>query len=127
MRPRLKIWLEDGDKLALSDYRLRLLRAVGETGSLASAAKELGLSYRRAWGKIREIEENMGIQLLDSSAGGAGGGGSRLTPDGQALLDRYDHFAEESRRQIAQLFDDIFAPETPTDPASIRSDLGGPR
>jgi molybdate transport system regulatory protein len=127
MQPRMKIWLESQDKLALSDYRLRLLRAIAETGSLASAAEELGLSYRRAWGKVREIEQNLGYKLIESSAGGAGGGGSQLTPEGLALLDRYDRFAHESRAIVARLYDEIFSPETPTKPASVRSDRGGPR
>jgi molybdate transport system regulatory protein len=127
MQPRMKIWLESQEKLALSDYRLRLLRAIAETGSLASAAEQLGLSYRRAWGKVREIEQNLGYKLIESSAGGAGGGGSQLTPEGVALLDRYDRFAQESRAIVARLYDEIFSPETPTKPASVRSDRGGPR
>ena len=127
LRPRVKIWLEHDDKLALSDYRWRLLQAVGETGSLAAAADSLGLSYRRAWGKVREIEENLGVKLMQSSAGGPGGGGSRLTPEGEALLQRYDRFAVESRRVVAQLFDAVFTPDSPTDPATVKSDRGGPR
>src|SRR5688572_2352006 len=53
MEPRVKLWLESEGRLALSDYRLRLLELIEERESLADAAGELGLSYRRAWGKIK--------------------------------------------------------------------------
>lgn len=127
MRPRVKLWLEqNGDKLALSDYRLRLLREIQDSGSLAAAAERMGLSYRRAWGKIREIERNLGVPLVASEAGGPGGGGSHLTPQAVALLERYDRFAAESRRAVARIFDDVFRPDSPTDPTSVRSDRGDP-
>lgn len=92
MEPRAKLWLEDGGKLVLSDYRVRLLLLIDETGSLAEAAAAMHLSYRRAWGKVREIEQNLGMKLVESAAGGAGGGGSRLTADGRRLVELYQRF-----------------------------------
>ncbi len=127
MHPRTKLWLEQDDKLALSYYRQRLLKAIAETGSLAAAAVRLGLSYRRAWGKIREIETNLGVELVRSAAGGPGGGGSTLTPAGEALIERYEQFAIRSRDAVALIYDEIFRPDAPTDPASLRSDRFGPR
>ena len=53
MEPHSKLWLEKDGKLALSDYRVRLLRLIDETGSLSEAAAAMQLSYRRAWGKLR--------------------------------------------------------------------------
>lgn len=126
MHPRTKLWLEQDDKLALSDYRLRLLKAIAEGGSLAAAAGTLDLSYRRAWGKIREIEQNLGVELVQSAAGGAGGGGSRLTPAGELLIERYEQFAIRSRDAVAAIYDEIFSPDSPTDPATLRSDRFGP-
>ncbi len=82
LEPRIKLWVEKDGSLVLSDYRVRLLRCVAETGSLAKAAQRMGLSYRRAWGKVREIERNLGLSLVESDVVGAGGCGSRLTKDG---------------------------------------------
>lgn len=127
MEPRCKIWLEHDDRLAMSDYRSRLLGLIGETGSLSAAAERMGLSYRRAWGKVRELERNLGLPLVESVAGGAGGGGSRLTRDGAELVRRYERFAEESRRAVAALYDEAFSPPAQTDPASVRSDRPGPK
>ena len=101
MEPRAKLWIEQDGKLVLSDYRVRLLRLIDETGSLVEAAASMQLSYRRAWGKLKEIEANLGIKLVESAAGGAGGGGSRLTDDGRRLIEMYDRFRRESDGHVA--------------------------
>ena len=72
-----------------------------ETGSLSGAAERLGLSCRRAWGKVRELENNLGVRLVESVAGGSRGGGSRLTADGAILVERYREFATNARGAIA--------------------------
>ncbi|MEX2238414.1 MAG: LysR family transcriptional regulator [Dehalococcoidia bacterium] len=87
---RLKLWLEKDGNLVFSDYRAALLRQIKETGSLAEAAERMGLSYRRAWGKVREIEGNLGGKLIESARGGAGGGRTRLTPLGERMLKEFD-------------------------------------
>lgn len=66
-----------------------LLRAVHEAGSVAGAAAELGRSRARALSRIEALEAAFGT-LVERQRGGAGGGGSRLTPAGRDLLDRYD-------------------------------------
>lgn len=126
MEPRCKLWLEHGDELAMSDYRVRLLATIGETGSLSAASTRLGLSYRRAWGKVRELERNLGIPLVESVAGGAGGGGSRLTAEGAELVSRYTRFADNARRAVAALYDEAFSSTIATDPESLRSQRPGP-
>lgn len=105
LEPRVKLWVEREGKLVLSDYRVRLLELVEETGSLSDAAAAMHLSYRRAWGKLKEIERNLGVKLVESAAGGAGGGGSRLTDDGRRLVRLYIEF----RRKLEQDLDTDFA------------------
>ena len=104
MEPRAKLWVEQDGKLVLSDYRVRLLLLVDELGSLADAAEALHLSYRRAWGKVREIEENLGVKLVESAAGGAGGGGSRLTADGRRYVELYQRFHDAVSRDVIDEF-----------------------
>jgi len=108
LEPRIKLWVEKDGLLVLSDFRVQLLQHVGETGSLAEAAERMGLSYRRAWGKVREIERNLGRRLVDSEAGGAGGGGSRLTPDGERLVALYRRFRLAMEGDLAKEFRDLF-------------------
>ncbi len=108
LEPRFKLWLEQDGVLVMSEYRAELLRQVAETGSLAEAAQRMGLSYRRAWGKIREIERNLGVVLVQSEAGGAGGGSSRLTPEGERLLALYERFCEVMTSDLGREFRQVF-------------------
>lgn len=111
MEPRLKLWVERDGRLALSDYRIRLLEHVRDTASLAQAAARMRLSYRRAWGKIKELEQNLGVPLVVSETGGAGGGHTRLTPAGERLVSQYRVFQHRMRaallHEYAAAFDDL--------------------
>ncbi len=113
LTPRLKLWLESPGGLVMSDYRLRLLALVGETGSLAAAAGAMGLSYRRAWGKVKELEANLGYPLVRSEGGGAGGGHTQLTPEGRALLEAYARFRLLGEAAVAQAFAEELEPLAP--------------
>ena len=108
LEPRIKLWVEKDGLLVLSDYRVQLLRHVAETGSLAEAAQRMGLSYRRAWGKIREIERNLGVTLVQSEVGGAGGGGSHLTRQGERLVALYQRFRRLMETDLGKEFQEVF-------------------
>ncbi|MCY3887406.1 MAG: LysR family transcriptional regulator [Chloroflexi bacterium] len=119
MEPHCKLWLEEDGKVAMSDYRLQLLQCVDETGSLAAAAKQMDLSYRRAWGKIRDIEKCLGLQLVASVSGGANGGGSRLTPEGADIIRSYQRFSARAREAVAQSYRAEFSRWRAGRPASV--------
>ncbi len=102
--PRQKLWLEAGGQLVMSDYRVRLLELVAETGSLAEAAAALGLSYRRAWGKVKDLEKNLGRSLVRSEVGGAGGGRTTLTPEAAALVAAYRRFQARVEREVERAY-----------------------
>ena len=108
MELHAKLWIEQDGKLILSDYRVRLLHLIDETGSLSEAATAMGLSYRRAWGKLREIEQNLGVKLVDRAIGGAGGGGSRLTHEGRQLIERYERFRSAAEHGLETEFSTTF-------------------
>jgi molybdate transport system regulatory protein len=113
VEPRAKLWIEKDGKLALSDYRVRLLRLIDETGSLSEAAAAMQLSYRRAWGKLKEIEQNLGVKLVETVVGGAGGGGSRLTGEGRRLIERYERFRSAAEADLVRAFALSFEREEP--------------
>lgn len=102
--PRQKLWLERNGRIAFSDYRVGLLERIGELGSLAAAAESLGLSYRRAWGKIKELEANLGVRLVVSEVGGPGGGHTRLTPLGQDFVAAYRRFQRRLEVALGEAF-----------------------
>lgn len=104
-----KIWIEDenGD-MVFGAGRLRILKAVREHGSILAAAKELHMSYRAVWGKIKATEERLGQSLLTRRTGGAQRGGSELTPLGNALLERFDQLQMLTERTADSIFEGLF-------------------
>ncbi len=66
-----------------------LLDAIARTGSISAAGREMGMSYRRAWALVDTMNTMFTDPLVESSRGGASGGGARITPTGQAVLDAY--------------------------------------
>ena len=114
LEPRSKLWIERDGEVVLSDWRIALLEGVDRTGSLSKAAEEMGVPYRTAWQKLKDIEERLGVTLLDTQSGGSDGGGSVLSSDGRDLLQRYRHFgegiAELVDRRFAEAFGDLRLP-----------------
>ncbi|MET4578911.1 TOBE domain-containing protein [Ottowia thiooxydans] len=72
---------------ARADKRIEILQLVGLHGSISKAARAAGVSYKAAWQAIHTLTNLAGELLVDSSVGGAGGGGARLTPAGVHLLE----------------------------------------
>lgn len=89
MDVKSNIWLEVDGKVVLSLWRVQLLKAVQETGSISRAADVMDITYRRAWDKIHQSEERLGVKLVETQIGGAGGGGAKITPEGEALIEKY--------------------------------------
>ena len=86
---RSKIWIERGDAVVLSEWRVSLLEAIDATGSLSRAAEALNVQYRKAWDRVKATEAELGIRLLETSSGGADGGGSQLTPQAREVCRRF--------------------------------------
>ena len=86
-----------------SDKRLEVLRLVGQSGSISQAAREVGISYKAAWQAIDTLTNLSGVALVDRTVGGSGGGGARITAQGQALLALADELAA-ARRQVLLRF-----------------------
>lgn len=105
---RSKCWVERDGELVLSDWRVDLLQAVDRLGSLSAAAEQFDVAYRVAWGKIKEIEARLGYALLEGHSGGAGGGGTRLTPAGRDLIERYNRFRDGLSELIERRFREEF-------------------
>ena len=72
---------------APADKRIEILRLVGQSGSISQAAREAGVSYKAAWQAVDTLSNLAGVALLVRAVGGVGGGGARLTPAGEQLLD----------------------------------------
>ncbi len=92
---------------SISDKRLEVLRRVGQSGSISQAAREAGISYKAAWQAIDTLTNLSGVALVDCTVGGSGGGGARLTRQGQALLALADALAGARRQVLASFADGV--------------------
>jgi len=108
MRARANFWIEKDGKVVLSTWRVRLLEAVDETGSISAAASKMGVSYRRAWEKIHECEERLGEKLVETQVGGPGGGGANLTPVAADYIGRFRKFTAGLNDTISGRFEKYF-------------------
>jgi molybdate transport system regulatory protein len=113
---RSKIWIEDQEgNIVFGSGRLRILDAVDRHGSILGAAKELHMSYRAVWGKIKATEDRLGRPLLTRKVGGTRGGGSELTPLGKLMIERFRRLQALTETAADSLFQDLFTPGIPDD------------
>jgi molybdate transport system regulatory protein len=103
-----KIWIEVHGRPVLGPGRLELLQAVKQQGSISKAAHLLKMTYRKAWGQIKAMEERMGLPLLVKQTGGTGGGGASLTPQATNLLAKYHRLIAGMEEQVNRRFQEIF-------------------
>ena len=86
-RPRIRI--KSGKVIALGPGKADLLEAIESTGSISAGARELGLSYRRAWDLVETMNHCFKHPLVERVKGGKGGGGAQLTAEGRELMKLY--------------------------------------
>ncbi len=91
VKPKLRVWVVFGS-LKFGEGRARLLELIDERGSLRQAAAEFDMSYRNAWGYLRELEQAAGFELVARSPEGTLRSGMRLTPRGREFLACYRKF-----------------------------------
>jgi molybdate transport system regulatory protein len=69
--------------------KVDLLEQISERGSIAAAGRAMGMSYRRAWELVEELNSTFGRPVVQSRTGGKSGGGAELTPLGYLVVGRY--------------------------------------
>jgi molybdate transport system regulatory protein len=89
LQPVFRLSLEDRKQIVLDQKDAILLRRISETNSLTEGAKLAAMSYRNAWDRIKRVEKSLGIKIVETTVGGATGGGARLTPEGTRLLQSF--------------------------------------
>ena len=85
----LRLRLLFDDRLVFGPGKAELLARIEETGSIAAAGRAMGMSYKRAWSLVEEMNAAFRAPLVSSARGGAGGGGAQLTPEGREVLEAY--------------------------------------
>lgn len=106
-RPRIRLLI--GDAVALGPGKARLLEAIGDTGSIAAAARAMGMSYARAWQLVQAMNGDFRGPLVERTAGGRGGGGAILTDLGREALSRYRAMEDRAGDAVAGALDEFAA------------------
>ena len=110
LRPDLRAYLlGDEGARAFGPGPRELLHRVEETGSLRAAAVSMGMAYTKATRLVKVAEAAFGFKLTERTIGGAGGGGSRLTPEALDLLARYEAFEHACIEDLRRNFDECFS------------------
>jgi molybdate transport system regulatory protein len=91
-----------GEEVAVGPGKVALLAAIAETGSLSAAARQVGMSYRRAWLLIDEMNRALRSPAVVAATGGARGGGTVLTPVGEKILLHYRAVEAAARHAAAR-------------------------
>jgi len=100
IRPRLRVMA--GREIALGPGKMELLEALRQTGSISRAAREMGMSYMRAWTLIRTMNRCFQKPVVVSTHGGAhGGGGAQLTATGRKVLALYKRMNAKCLNAVA--------------------------
>ena len=104
---RLTVRIDFGSGGALGPGKIRLLETVRKTGSISQAGRSLGMSYRRAWLLIDDLNRCFRTPVVVTRPGGAKGGGAELTRFGCKLIEQYraieSHAASSAKRRMRDL------------------------
>jgi molybdate transport system regulatory protein len=105
VKPKLKVWVVFGDRVKFGDGRAELLERIEGLGSLKQAVAGMGMSYRAAWGYLRELERAAGFTFVVRHPGRVR---TRLTPQGKRFLVRYRRFRRGLDDVVARQFSRSF-------------------
>src|SRR5580704_18529124 len=86
---RLSIRLDLASGARIGPGKVAVLEEIARSGSISAAGRVLRMSYRRTWELVEELNHSLGTPLVETAAGGSGGGGAVLTPAGKAVIARY--------------------------------------
>lgn len=90
-----------GAACSLGPGKIALLEAISRTGSISGAAREMGMSYRRAWLLVEAMNKGFTQPVVTAATGGKRGGGAVVTDFGLALLERYRKIEAKAARSVA--------------------------
>lgn len=102
LRPQLRISFKKS--IAMGPGKADLLDAIDRTGSISAAAREMDMSYRRAWLLVETMNTSFSRLVVETATGGVHGGGARVTSFGRDIVRRY---RDMERRAAEAVADDL--------------------
>ncbi|HEU5137383.1 MAG TPA: hypothetical protein VFU13_19730 [Steroidobacteraceae bacterium] len=123
--PELRIRVDLAPGCSVGPGKISLLEAIEREGSLSVAARSIGLSYRRAWNLLADLNGSFSSPVAETSVGGTRGGGARVTDFGRSLIAAF-RALERGAAQLAASRMRRFTPGTkPGAPAAQRRRVSG--
>lgn len=104
---RAKVCLEIDEHYVFGLGICRILQAIDESGSIKHAATTVGKSYRHVWSRIKEVEQALGISLVDTQVGGVDSRRSSLTEPARQLVTHYDAMREQVLALVQSQFSEV--------------------
>lgn len=98
--------MQPNDSFSFSEKQIALLQAIDSCGSISAAAKNIGISYKTAWDRVESMNNQSDQALVKRSAGGAKGGGTKLTQLGQNIVSGYIKIKQEHQHFLGSLSTD---------------------
>jgi molybdate transport system regulatory protein len=102
MRLSIRLDLTEADRIGPG--KIALLEAIRASGSISAAARRLGMSYRRAWLLVEQINDALKEPAVTAETGGRHGGGATLTASGERVVDLYRAIEERAEAAAKQEF-----------------------
>ncbi len=92
--------IESEEERFLGPGRIELLENIIKTGSISQAAKEMGMSYKKAWDMINSMNKQTLKPIVITHAGGENGGGTIVTEEGKKLIAAFRKLHDEFRQSF---------------------------
>ncbi len=105
LKPQIRIMFRKA--IAMGPGKADLLRAIAETGSISAAARQMEMSYRRAWLLVDTMNQCFSSPLVETATGGSRGGGARVTEFGKDVLERYQRMESKATASVARELEDF--------------------
>lgn len=100
LKPQIRIMFRKA--IAMGPGKADLLRAIDETGSISAAARQMEMSYRRAWLLVDTMNQAFRSPIVVTLTGGKAGGGAAVTEFGKEVLRRYDAMEQKASASVAK-------------------------
>ncbi|HSI27932.1 MAG: winged helix-turn-helix domain-containing protein [Methylophilus sp.] len=101
----LKIRINHDGNTALGPGKIELLQMIEQHGSISAAAKQMQMSYRRAWELVDVMNRCFDQVVVLSTTGGTHGGGAQVTAFGKSLIDAYQQILQKSAQAAVDELD----------------------
>lgn len=99
-----RIWIDAGQEPFLAEGRMELLQQIIQERSIRKAALNMNMSYSKAWGLIKSLNENSSQPVVVKTAGGKDGGCTEVTKFGMKLMNNFSQLQKRHKEMLQKEF-----------------------